>query len=282
MFEEKLEIKNEFYLSFVIDRTEKNVVVMFSKEGGIDIEGLSRKFPEKVIKEKIKLDFDLESAKELSKKFEISHELIFNLYKLMKEYDCELVEINPLVLDNDDKLIAVDSKVIIDDNSLFRHEEFSEEKREGMTEVEKIALENGLHYVDLDGDIAVIGNGAGLVMATLDIVEHFGGKAANFLDVGGGASVEKMEKSIELVLMKSPKGIFVNIFGGITKCDDIAQGIVNYKKNNGIEIPMVIRMIGTNEKEAKKILMENNIFSLDSMEESTKKIVELVKNADNK
>lgn len=194
----------------------------------------------------------------------------------MIDYDAELVEINPLVL-SDDKLTAADSKIIIDDNALFRHPEFLDKKQEELTEIEREANKYGLQYVELDGDIAVIGNGAGLVMATLDVINYFNGRAANFLDIGGGASVEMMEKALEIVLMKNPKGIFINIFGGITRCDDIANGIVNYVKKNKIKILMVIRMIGTNDKEGRAILNKNNIHALDSMEECAKTVVGLVR-----
>ncbi|MBW3021687.1 ADP-forming succinate--CoA ligase subunit beta, partial [Candidatus Woesearchaeota archaeon] len=211
--------------------------------------------------------------KEIKNKEEII-EIIKNLNRLMKEFDCELVEINPLVLSNGE-YIAADSKVVLDDNALYRHPEFK--KEEELTDIEKKAAEHGLQYVELDGDIAIIGNGAGLVMSTLDVLKHFGGKPANFLDVGGGASVSVMEKSLEIVLMKKPKGVFINIFGGITRCDEIAQGLVNYIKNNNIEIPMVVRMIGTNEEGGERILNQNGIKSLDSMEECAKNIVEMTK-----
>lgn len=280
LIEEKIHIQNEFYLAFTINRTHQSIMAIFSSKGGVDIEELPKTSPNKVTKERINLSFDLEQAERLPKKFnQIDHQLIFNLYKLMRDYDCELVEINPLVIDNNGRLIAADSKIIIDDNSLFRHQEFKQNSTKDLIPAEKIASTYGLHYVDLDGNIAIIGNGAGLVMATLDLVEHFGGQAANFLDIGGGASVEKMEKSIEIVLLKQPKGIFINIFGGITRCDQVAQGIINYKNKHKIKIPMVIRMIGTNQLEAKKILTKARILSLDSMEECAKKIIGLVKNS---
>ncbi|MBU4502734.1 MAG: ADP-forming succinate--CoA ligase subunit beta [Nanoarchaeota archaeon] len=270
LVEEKVDVKEEYYLSITIDRTEKKAMLMFSKEGGIDIEELAEKHPKKIKKYYLDEEF---SPKKTAKELEIPQWLIEKLYEIFKKYDLELIEINPLVK-VDDNLLALDSKIIVDDNALFR-QKF--EKDESLTDIEKKAKEAGLSYVELEGNIGIIGNGAGLVMSTLDMVNHYGGKVANFLDVGGGADKEKMEKSLELVMIKKPKGIFINIFGGITRCDDIAQGLIDYKKEHNIEIPVVIRMIGTNEEEAKKILEENQIHFINSMEEGAKKIVELVK-----
>jgi succinyl-CoA synthetase beta subunit len=281
LIEEELDIQKEVYLSITIDRFSKSYCLLFSEEGGIDIEELSEKQPEKVIKIPF-YEIDEELLSKLNEKInnqfvrEQVNDIIKKLFSLMKEIDGELVEINPLILTKDNKLIAADAKVIIDDNSLFRHEEYISMKQQNLTDTEKKASEHGLNYVDLDGDIGIIGNGAGLVMSTLDVINHFGGSAANFLDVGGGASVEKMEKSLELILSKNIKGIFINIFGGITRCDEIAQGIVNHVKNNQIKVPIVIRMIGTNEDKAKEILEQNNISFIDSMEEGVKKIVEQI------
>ena len=213
------------------------------------------------------------SLEEISEEIKISKVLIERLYKIFQDYDAELVEINPLALIKK-RFLALDSKIIIDDNALYR-QKFK--KDEGLTEIEKKAQESDLSYVELEGDIGIIGNGAGLVMSTLDMVNYYGGEVANFLDVGGGADKEKMEKAIELVLIKKPRGIFINIFGGITRCDEIAEGIVAYKKKHKINIPLVIRMIGNNEEEAKKILEKDKIHFINSMEEGAKKIVELVK-----
>ncbi|MBW3003188.1 ADP-forming succinate--CoA ligase subunit beta [Candidatus Woesearchaeota archaeon] len=282
LIEEKINIEKELYLSITVNRGDKCFTLIFSEEGGVDIESVPK---EKIVKVnfydiddvideiKNKINDNRTINKEIKNKEEII-EIIKNLNRLMKEFDCELVEINPLVLSNGE-YIAADSKVVLDDNALYRHPEFK--KEEELTDIEKKAAEHGLQYVELDGDIAIIGNGAGLVMSTLDVLKHFGGKPANFLDVGGGASVSVMEKSLEIVLMKKPKGVFINIFGGITRCDEIAQGLVNYIKNNNIEIPMVVRMIGTNEEGGERILNENGIKSLDSMEECAKNIVEMTK-----
>ncbi len=269
LIEKRVDIKKEFYISITIDRLKKKPILMFSTEGGVDIEELSEKHPEKIIKKHIDENLSLES---LAKELNLDVHLIEKLIKIFNECDAELVEINPLALTNNG-FIALDSKIIIDDNALFR-QEFK--KDESLTDIEKKAKEYDLSYVELDGNIGIIGNGAGLVMSTLDVVNYFGGKVANFLDVGGGATKEKMKKSLELVLTKKPKGIFINIFGGITRCDEIAQGLVDYKKTHNLDIPLVIRMIGTNEDKAKDILEENGIHFIDSMEEGAKKIVELV------
>jgi succinyl-CoA synthetase beta subunit len=248
LIEEKLEIEKEYYLSLTIDKNEKQIVILFSREGGIEVEDA---------KQMKKLPY--ERRGELPKEF---IPILEKMHKLMKDCNATLVEINPLVLAKN-KLMAADSKIILDDN-------VKQEFEKNLTELEREAGKHGLSYVELEGNIAIIGNGAGLVMATLDVVGYFGGKVANFLDLGGGASVEKMEKAMEIILKKNPKVIFINIFGGITKCDDIANGLINYKDRK----PIIIRMIGTNEEQAKKILKENNIMTYESMEECAKKAVE--------
>lgn len=270
LIENKINIEKELYLSITINRSDKCLTLIFSEEGGVDIESVPK---DKIVKVNF---YDIQDVLD-----EVKHkigndkivEIVKNLFRLMKDLDAELVEINPLAL-SEGEYIAADSKVILDDNALYRHTEFK--KEDELTDIEKKAAENCLQYVELDGDIAIIGNGAGLVMSTLDVLDHFGGKPANFLDVGGGASIEKMEKSLEIVLMKNPKGVFINIFGGITRCDEIAQGLVNYVEKIHIAVPVVVRMIGTNEKEGKRILNQAGIKSLESMEECAKKIVELI------
>lgn len=279
LIEERIYPKHEFFLSLAVNRAEKCFSILFSEQGGVDIEELNERFPERVIKETF-YEFDEFMLLSLSKaiknnairKIELNS-VIKQMFSMLKECDAELVEINPLMLTKDNRLVAADSKIVIDDNALFRHPDFAELKNKGMTETEKKASDYGLHYVDLKGDIAIIGNGAGLVMATLDILNFFGGSAANFLDISGGASVEKMEKALELVLKKDIKGIFINIFGGITRCDDIAQGIVNYTAKNNVRVPIVVRMIGTNEDKAEQILRQNNIRLVDSMEQGLKEII---------
>lgn len=246
LVEEKVKVDKEYYISITIDRLKKRPVLIFSKRGGVDIEDVDSKDITKIV---IDNGFFIDKVNDIAQK----------LYKIFNDYDCELVEINPLGL-NKDGFVALDSKIIIDDNALFRHEEFYSKRED-------------LNYVELDGNIGVIGNGAGLVMSTIDIIEYFNGKVANFLDLGGGADKEKMIKALEILLKKKVKGIFINIFGGITRCDEIANGLVEFKN----KVPIIVRMIGTNEEEAREILRKNNIEMVDSMEEGCRKIVENVK-----
>lgn len=251
LIEEKLEIEKEFYLAVTLDRSTKDLVLIFSFFGGIEIEELAKKHPQKIIK------FFLADRKNSSK---IPQEILFlgkKLIKLCEEKNALLAEINPLVLTEKGQLIAADAKIIIDENSLEQKKDFS--------------------FVKLKGDIGVIGNGAGLVMATLDTLVFFGGQPANFLDIGGGASREKMIKAIDRVLnQKGIKGVFINIFGGITRCEEIAQGIVDYQKKQGIKIPFVVRLTGTNEEQGQEILKKAGINFATQMEEAAKKIIKLV------
>lgn len=265
LIEKKLEISKEMYLSFTVDRANKCMTLVFCEEGGMDIEEISAKFPDKILK--VVGEFKVGDLPEGV------YEIAEKLHKLVLEKDAVLAEINPLVLTDEGEFVAADAKVVIDDNALFRQEEFLAQEAFD-SEIEKKASSYGLSYVELDGDIAIIGNGAGLVMASLDTVSHFGGKPANFLDVGGGASVEMMSKALEIVLMKKDvKAIFINIFGGITRCDEVAGGIVEYLAKCGVAVPMVVRMIGTNEEEGRRILEGSGVKSLESMEEGAREAV---------
>jgi succinyl-CoA synthetase beta subunit len=203
------------------------------------------------------------------------------LYNVGMDYDAELIEMNPLVETVDGKFMAVDARIIIDDNSLFRHQEYKKRLLEGESELtpqELEAMKNDLAYVKLDGNIGVIGNGAGLVMATLDTIQYYGGKPANFLDVGGGAPSEKTALSLKIVLSDPKvKALFINILGGITRCDEVARGILEAKEKVGVTKPMVIRLVGTNEEEGKRILTEAGIYVLESMEEAAQRVVEISK-----
>lgn len=263
LVEERLEIQEEWYLALTVDGAEKGIVCLFSTQGGMEVEEMAR------MGKMVRLLYTPGMALPRPGATLLAHKL----YEIMRQYDAELVEINPLAV-TEGGLVAADAKMIIDENALFRQPglAFMEEAVGG---AEKKAREYDLQYVELEGDIAVIGNGAGLVMATLDVLEHYGGRPANFLDVGGGAGVERMEKALEVVLLKRPKKVFINIFGGITRCDEIALGIVNYKERVGIKIPIVVRMIGTNEGEAKEILRTHGIHALDSLEEGVRRVVEL-------
>lgn len=276
LVEEKLNITKEYYISIAIDRQNKSPIMLFSKKGGIDVENMSK--TAKVCR----INFSRSDFNSLQRKVESCKKLPENIWKLIKpmynlfvDQDTVLIEINPLAVTRDNDIIAADAKIIIDDNAIFRQSEFIKRKDEQLNEAEQKAADYGLQYVDLNGDIAVIGNGAGLVMATLDILAHFGRQASCFLDVGGGASVDVMEKAIEVALIKNPKGIIINVFGGITHCDDIAQGIVNFKNAKGIHVPIAVRMIGTGELKARTLLKTNFIYAHDSMEECIKRIVDL-------
>lgn len=257
LLEEMLNIEKEYYLALTLDRELKDVVILFSEAGGMDVE--EAKTMKKIPYDKM----DQFPRKEFLP-------TIGKMHELMKGMSATLVEINPLVLVKG-RLIAADSKVILDDN--VEHPEYKDEE---VSELEKEAKGYGLNYVELEGDIAIIGNGAGLVMATLDMIHHFGGSVSSFLDLGGGASINRMSKAMDIVMRKSPKVILINMFGGITKCDEISQGLVDFKKANTLDIPIVIRMIGTNEEQAKKILLEEGIDTFDSMEECAKQAVENV------
>lgn len=282
LVEEKADIQKELYVGFVVDRTAKRNVLILSSEGGVDIETTAQKSPDKVIKLKIDPIQGLQTyqVRNLAKKLGIGGKemvqlagIVDNLYKVFSDYDAELAEINPLAL-TPDGFVAVDAKLLVDDNSLYRHRELKREfsRSEEYTEIEKKAKEAGLSYVDLDGDIGVIGCGAGLVMASLDTLKLFGGNAANFLDVGGGANAENMKQALELVSEKQGiKSIFINIFGGITRCDEIAKGIVDFAP----KIPISVRMMGTHEEEGKKILLKNGYSVSDTIEESAKEAIKL-------
>lgn len=282
LVEEKAEMMKELYVGYVVDRTKKCNVLILSSEGGVNIEETAKKSPDKVIKLEIDPALGLQSyvVRRLTKQIGLKGKdmvslatITSRLYKAFMDYDAELAEINPLVI-TPKGMIAVDAKLNIDDNSLYRHKDLAKEfsKSEEYTDIEKMAKEAGLSYVELEGDIGVIGCGAGLVMASLDTLKLNGGQAANFLDVGGGANAENMRKALELVSMKKGiKSIYINIFGGITRCDEIANGIVDFAP----KIPISVRMLGTHEDEGKKILKDNGYSVSETMEESAIEAIKL-------
>lgn len=287
LVQDKLEILEEYYLSVTIDRFLRQMVVVFSAAGGIEIEEIARKFPDNVVMINCDGEFEgdaLESRmagamekliKEDGLRKRIA-EIACRLYELFIEEDAVLAEINPLVLTKDYQLTAVDSKIVIDDNATSRHPSLLNKDIGGYSELELKARESGLSYVELDGDIAVIGNGAGLVMATLDSVEAYGGRPANFCDIGGGASSEMVRKAIEIVLQKKTvRVLLINVFGGITHCDEVAKGIIAGIGEGKKDFQVVIRLVGTNEALAHKLLFAQGYDVYSSFEESSKKAANL-------
>jgi succinyl-CoA synthetase beta subunit len=296
--EQGLDIARELYLGLVVDRETRKIAVMASTEGGVEIEKVAEESPEKILIEFIdpvtglaayqtrKLGFGLGIAKGSPTPKETLAEfskILNKLALLFEKEDCSLCEINPLIVTKQGKVIALDSKINFDDNASGRHKEWSDlMDRDEEDPVELEAKEAGLSYVSLDGDIGCLVNGAGLAMATMDIIKHHGGQPANFLDVGGGATQEQVEKAFRMIL-SSPKvkGIFVNIFGGIMRCDVIAEGVVAATRGLGLTQPLVVRLEGTNVELGKQILNASGlkIQSADSMADGAKKIVAAVRSA---
>jgi len=291
LVEERIVAKKELYFGITTDRAKCSYVAIASSEGGMDIEEVAVTTPERIIKVFIDPTYGFRSyhAYQIARKLGYSSSqfrdlatIFLKLYKIAMDYDAELIEINPLIETMDGKFVAADSRLLIDDNALYRHPEYQKRLApEGETElsVQEIeAQKTGLAYVKLDGNIGIIGNGAGLVMATLDAVQFYGGKPANFLDVGGGASADMMASALNIVLSDpNVEVVFINILGGITRCDEVAKGILEAKKRVGFTKPIVIRLVGTNEEEGRRILTEAGIHFLDSMEEAAVKAVEIAK-----
>lgn len=289
LIEEGCDIQNEFYIGFVIDRATDRVVLMGSEEGGTEIEEVAEKTPEKIFKEVIdpviglmpyqakRLAFNINIPKESVNK---AAKLMLSLYNVFTEKDCAIVEINPLVSTGSGDVLALDAKINFDENALFRNKDIVELRdldEEDPKEIE--ASKYDLSYVALDGNIGCMVNGAGLAMATMDTINHFGGKPANFLDVGGGATTEKVTEAFKIILGdEGVRGIFVNIFGGIMKCDVIAEGVVEAVKNVGLDIPLVVRLEGTNVERGKEILdaSDFDIIPASTMAEGAQKIIEAV------
>ena len=290
--EEGCDIQKEYYVGFVIDRATDRITLMASEEGGTEIEEVAAKTPEKIFKETIdpviglspfqarRIAFNINIPKESVNK---AAKFLLYLYNVFVEKDCSIVEINPLVTTGDGDVLALDAKLNFDDNALFRHKDILELRdleEEDPKEIQ--ASKYDLSYIALDGDIGCMVNGAGLAMATMDTINHFGGTPANFLDVGGGATKEKVTEAFKIILGDdNVKGIFVNIFGGIMKCDVIAEGIVAAVKEVELTLPLVVRLEGTNVKRGKEILNESGlaIEPAATMAEGAQQIVKLVKEA---
>ncbi|WP_436853686.1 ADP-forming succinate--CoA ligase subunit beta [Staphylococcus caeli] len=290
--EEGCDIQKEYYVGFVIDRATDRVTLMASEEGGTEIEEVAAETPEKIFKETIdpvvglapyqarRIAFNINIPKESINK---AAKFLVSLYNVFIEKDCSIVEINPLVTTGEGEVLALDAKVNFDDNALFKHKDIQELRdleEEDPKEIE--ASKYDLSYIALDGDIGCMVNGAGLAMATMDTINHFGGNPANFLDVGGGATKEKVTEAFKIILGdEHVKGIFVNIFGGIMKCDIIAEGIVAAVKEVELTLPLVVRLEGTNVERGKEILEQSGlaIEPAATMAEGAQKIVKLVKEA---
>ncbi len=284
LVEEALEIHREFYLGMTLDRSAGHHVIMLSGLGGVDIEEVAASHPEAVLKVHVHPQMGLldHHVRRLVHYTDLGPQqkaalgqVVRDLWRVYSDYDCSLAEINPLALLEDGRMVAADAKVNLDDNALYRHPEV-EALREVSEEdpLESRAQERGLSYVRLDGDIGILGNGAGLVMCTLDTVRSEGGRAANFLDLGGGASARVVKEALQLVLADSRvRGILCNIFGGITRCDEVARGIVEGLHDLDAQVPIVIRLAGTNQEEGLRILAEHGLQTAATMAEAARLIV---------
>ena len=288
LVEEKLNIVEQFYASVTIDRQARTYIVLASTDGGVDIEQTAQASPDRISRHWVDpaTGFSEHTAQSMIAQFSnISKQdatkfasIINTLYKVAMDYDAELVEINPLAKTASGEFIVADVRIIVDDNALFRHPEFKDKSflRVDDTPREAEARRQKLAYIDLSGDIGIIGNGAGLVMATLDLVYLFGGRPANFLDIGGGAQAEIIERGVTLVMSKPEvKAVLINILGGITRCDEVAQGIVAALNKSRIKKPIAVRMIGTNEEEGTQILHRAGVHAYSNMEEAVEEILKL-------
>ena len=288
--EESSNIDKEFYLSCLIDRASSKITFISSDQGGMDIEEVAKKNPDKILSTKVnfKDEISKEDCEEIIKIFDLNNDikndailLIKSIYKMFISTNANMVEINPLILTKEKSLVCLDAKVNFDDNALFRHPEIMELRdlnEEDPTEIE--ASKHDLAYIKLDGNIGCMVNGAGLAMATMDIIKLYGEEPANFLDVGGGASKEKVSAAFKIILSdKNVKGILINIFGGIMRCDVLAQGVIDAAKEIKINVPLVVRLAGTNFKEGKNILDNSDlkIISAENLDDAAKKIVEAIK-----
>ena len=288
--EEASDISKEFYLSCLVDRASSKIAFISSTEGGMDIEKVASETPDKIIMNKIDLKDSIEigTIEKILKPFNFNEEqkliaqkLVKSLYKILKEKDATLIEINPLIISKDQKIVCLDAKMNFDDNAMFRIPEILELRdlnEEEPAEIE--ASKHDLAYIKLNGSIGCMVNGAGLAMATMDIIKLYGQEPANFLDVGGGASKEKVSSAFKLILSdQNVKGILINIFGGIMRCDVIAQGVLEAVKETNLKVPLVVRLAGTNFQEGKNILDESglDILSASDLDDAAKKIVEAIK-----
>ena len=290
LVEEKIQVSKELFLGITVDRSERKHAVIASSKGGIEIEEMVTESPLSVTKTLVNplKGFTILNAHKTAKKLGYAGSqltkltgILEKLYTAALDYDAELIEINPLAETADGTFVALDARLIVDNNALFRHPElekrfFDEERENTLEEIE--AAKSGLAYVKLKGNIGVVGNGAGLVMATLDMINYFGGSPADFLDLGGGADANRIAKALEIV-MSNPNvnAVLINILGGMTRCDEVAKAIIETRNEAPVMKPLVIRLLGTNEEEGRRILEKSHISALDSMEEAAKHAVEIGK-----
>ena len=293
LVEAGVQIESEMYLSIMVDRAEKKPLILFSTEGGVDIEEVAETNPESIVKVYVdpllgllpyqvrELTFSAGLEGDVAKSL---GQVLNNLYEAFVGMDASLVEINPLVATEDGRVLALDAKVTVDNSSLFRHEDFAElQDEEAADPEEQRAQEAGLQYVKLSGDIGILGNGAGLVMSTLDVVAEAGGDPANFCDVGGGANADEISEALDIVTSnKQVKSVLFNIFGGITRVDEVARGLVDaLEQSEDLDLPIVVRLEGTMVEEGRQILAENtpeNVYTEETMLDAARKAVELARN----
>ena len=289
LIEEASDVQGEYYISFTLDRSKKKYLMLLSSKGGMDIEKVAEENPDDVIKVYIAPSIGIENSivnealleAGIPKEYHDDLEkMISSLFNLFVDGDCDLVEVNPLAIVNEGKVLALDSKISLDMNAVFRHEEYKKfEEDIPIPDTEKVAKEKGLNFIKLEGDVGIIGNGAGLVMSTLDVVSSEGGSAANFLDIGGGAKSKNVSDALEILQDdKSVKSVLINIFGGITRCDLVAEGIVDATREKSLPWKIVVRLDGTNAQEGREILKANpheNIVVVENMKEAARLAVSI-------
>ena len=283
-----IDIKKEFYIGVTIDNLKSDVVLIASSAGGVEIEEVAKTDPQAIKKYYLQGEQDIDEKRwpefieavfEDPAHRQVGTVIFQDLIRVFFDNDCSLAEINPLVIDGDGKVLAADAKINFDDNALFRHKEIGNMRDLTYEDADELeAKESGLSFVKLDGNVGCIVNGAGLAMGTMDVIKLSGGKPANFLDVGGSSNPQKVLSAIKIILKnKNVKAILINIFGGITRCDDIAKGILEARDQLDIPVPLVVRLTGTNEKEAKELLAEHNVNTFSTMREAVDEVVALSK-----